>query len=141
MLDSDNCLVKIMVLDDFATSDHLPLCMELDVEYVPSCEEKDSAFAQTIDWAKLENSDLKRYNNQIGKLLAMIPFNFELLNCKKCKYKDEMYSLITDSLDMANRDLLCERHISIKTYQIGMNISKEVHSNARICFYCLGWLH
>ena len=37
------------LLDDYVTSDQLPICMELDVEYVQSYEEKDCAFAQKID--------------------------------------------------------------------------------------------
>jgi len=138
-------LIKcISTHNDFVSSDHLPICLDLDIKNIQVHDYKETKRDGKIDWAALSAADFESYSSKCSNNLRIIPIANELLNCdntmcqdiQHIKATDELYQSIIDALSSASKNIVSPSHKHSKSNQIsGWNeYVKEVHSDAREAF-------
>ena len=55
------CITYMYIENTFISSDHLPLCMQHDLEGIEIYEDNENMCRQKIDWSKLSTKDMAKY--------------------------------------------------------------------------------
>ena len=86
--DAHNCLVEAEILYKLTVVDHIPVSITLDLESLPELTSSDKQDCGKIDWAKLSEYDLWKYNCQTDISLSNIDVPCEAIICNDIKCKN-----------------------------------------------------
>ena len=144
---SAHALIKeISVLNNFVTSDHLPISVELVTNTANSetIDDGEKGHEVKICWDTLSTDDLAKYKELTHQRLKLVEFDHDLAMCQDEQCKDQMHITSIDNLYSSIIDALTEASSSLtqpapnrpKGQQIpGWNdCCRESHSTAREAF-------
>jgi hypothetical protein len=109
--------IKAVTVDySYISSDHLPLCMEMDMGRIvlDDQEAKKHVHRRRVKWDKLSGDDIQKYMSTSDKLLQRIHIDHSLMLCMDSQCSDESHKAaikrfhgeIVDCLTEASEQLL-----------------------------------
>lgn len=147
---SAHALISEMnVCYDYVTSDHLPLCIDLLIDYDMFVESVNSTSGQTkcfIQWDKMTDIDKTEYERLTEKKLKSIIVDEVILTCSDAACKDiehkhcidSLYEKISQALLDASTDFMSSKNNSRTDKNIYVpgwnNVCKDAHYQARQAF-------
>jgi exonuclease III len=138
-----NLLTCMNVIKDFVSSDHIPLCMELDFKCTKTYESAGVRSSIKVDWSSLDADAIKAYTMKTKDALAKVSLDFDLLTCSNfhCNNPshkhaiDEMYGSVIQALASAGKMFISEKSKTNNKTVPGWNeYVKEAHCDAREAF-------
>ena len=136
----------------YVSSDHLPLCMKLNVRKINLAPRDSLSPAQThvhgpIRWDSLSDKTLEDYKNTVSDNLNKVHLNHSLLLCENPMCDDpghrsaidNMYESIVDSLILASEELRGRQRTPFNQIAGWSDVCAELHSSARSAF--LLWIN
>lgn len=143
-LSAHKIINDIYVLNDYVTSDHLPLVMEVSLNLIKltSSGEGRTGIPSGIKWDSLTKEDVADYKHTTSELLSDVYIDHSLFLCNNSKCCDHLhieaidrlYSEITGAL-LGASETLCRKNNGNYKQVLGWNdICKEGHSQARSAF-------
>ncbi|KAL7381375.1 hypothetical protein ABVT39_004885, partial [Epinephelus coioides] len=81
--DAHECVDKVEILYGFATTDHMPVSIMLNVENLPTMTTDDNQVNHggKIEWAKLSENDLLHYHDLTEKTIGNIEIPYDAIMC------------------------------------------------------------
>ena len=147
--DPHSAITDVLILHDFVTSDHLPLCINISMEAIPSTSTivYDDVLTKRI-WSKADMSTLDNYSTAVNRAISSIPLDIlEALECKDvhctkschCIKLDKTYDFIVTVLKDCSNTVIPSRSAISKDikYKVmpGWNEHvREAHTAARESF-------
>ncbi|KAL7369612.1 hypothetical protein ABVT39_003431, partial [Epinephelus coioides] len=114
--DAHECVDKVEILYGFATTDHMPVSIMLNVENLPTMTTDDNQVNHggKIEWAKLSENDLLHYHDLTEKTIGNTEIPYDAImcdnfNCGMPNHKEELcvlYDRIVQGLNEASKPLI-----------------------------------
>ena len=95
--DAHDCLSEIKILYDLSISDHIPVSMLLNLNSLPALAINNGRehTCRKIDWAKLSQSDLRKYNELTDYSLSSVHIPHVVFSCDaNCQNPDHQNNLV-----------------------------------------------
>lgn len=93
----------IKVLDDFVTSDHVPICVDINISHSKVCIADTINEVHHIDWNSLSDKDVTDYTDRCSHALEHLIYS-DAISCNhtNCQCKDHI-----DALEKMYNDIIC----------------------------------
>jgi len=112
--DAHESIQSIEVFYNFATGDHIPVCITLDVNNLPILSNQtNNCTKHYLDWSGLQKADIDNYYNCTEQLLQSVPVPIEATLCRNANCNLEshindickLYDNVVDALTLAGASL------------------------------------
>ena len=80
---------------DYSCRDHIPLIVDISIEFVPTLEDTVNDTTSRVDWDKLSIADKAAYVNNTDNILSSVRVHIEAIcykdvNCENDSHRDEL---------------------------------------------------
>ena len=121
--DGMNIISSVNICKEFVSSDHLPVCLSIDISCTHVSEGNIEEGGGKIDWSRLDSKEIASFTELTRNKLSEIELDFSLLTCNDAQCCnsahidaiDSMYNGIIRSLDLASD---CIKNGKSKRYKV-----------------------
>lgn len=139
---------NIMILQDFVTSDHLPVSIKTKLVFSNViCSRSTLPYARSVNWQSLNNDELARYQGLVDTHLDNVDINHNLILCDNANCNDDthkaaielLYKQITDAVVDASDTISKDQKPAFNSVAGWNQYCSLAHSDARMKY--LSWIN